>query len=109
MILVSYISSFYGYTVCTIILDSRPGSIPVRYIVPMSDSSPEKMKGIAKQIFPSLFLKYADLTEEVIVQCLIDCKFNEGTVINTLNRKVKLYGSIYVIERRIIKKTIFYN
>ena len=56
----------------------------------MNSESPNKMKGLAKQIFPSLFRKYTDLSEDAIVRCLMDCKFNESIAINTLERMVQI-------------------
>lgn len=60
----------------------------------MNEESPTKMKVLAKQIFPSLFRKYVDLSEDTIVKCLMDCKFNEGIAVNTLERMVGTFNCL---------------
>lgn len=52
------------------------------------------MKEMVKQMFPSVFVKYDSISDDVISKCLIDCGFNRDIAENTLNHIVS-FSSVF--------------
>lgn len=55
------------------------------------------MKEMVKQMFPSMFVKYESISDDIVSKCLIDCGFNRDIAENTLNHIVgsqSLFNSI---------------